>query len=163
MAIGSTCSYGIPRTTSATRLTETADVCRTLFKFCRDCNERYLEPRKIQCLFDVAGGWMAQSTLRAVCEMIETLMADIAVQTTARAAGGSVTITLRRQHGAWIFAAIERQIPAERTAARRLALVRRVARKIDAACRIEETADGCITALIFDAGTVAHAGAPTLH
>jgi hypothetical protein len=135
---------------------DTTDVCAEMFKFCKQCDEKYLQARKIQCLFDVDGGRMHRAALRIVCEVIETLLADIADGGVCHSAGASLTVTLRRQHGVWILALTERRITGLRRTAtvRRLSLVRRHAQLLGAACRVHETADGFITALMFDCATV---------
>jgi hypothetical protein len=134
-----------------------ADVCAEMFKFCKQCDEKYLQARKIQCLFDVDSGVIHRAALQLVCEAIETLIADIADAGVRHAEGASLTVTLRRQHGVWILALTERRLTALRGAAtaRRLSLVRRHARLLGAACRVHETADGFITALMFDCTAVA--------
>jgi hypothetical protein len=135
---------------------ETADVCAELFKFCKQCDEKYLQPRRIQCLFDVDGGAMHRAALQIVCEVIETLLADIAESGVCHSKGASLTVTLRRQHGVWILALTERRIESLRQTAtvRRLSLVRRRAQLLGAACRVHETNEGLITALMFDCAAV---------
>ncbi len=135
---------------------DTADTCAEMFKFCKQCDEKYLHPRKIQCLFDVDSGAMNRAALRLVREIIESLLADISRNGVCHANGASLTVTLRRRHRAWILAVTERRIASlRRTAtARRLSLVRRHAQLLGAACRVHETNEGFITALMFD-GTAA--------
>lgn len=135
---------------------DTIDVCAEMFKFCRQCDEKYLRPRKIQCLFDVDGGAMHRAALRIVCEIIETLLVDISHNGVCHTNGASLTVTLRRQHGVWILALTERGIASLRQTAtvRRLSLVRSRARMLGAACRVHETGEGFITALMFDSTAV---------
>ena len=135
---------------------ETVDVCAQLFRFCKECDEKYLQPRRIQCLFDVDSGVMHPAPLQIVREIIETLLADIAGAGVCQNSAASLTVTLRRQHGVWILALTERHIARLRQTAtvRRLSLVRRRAQLIGAACRVHETADGFITALMFDCESV---------
>ncbi|MGE4062949.1 MAG: hypothetical protein AB7E79_06235 [Rhodospirillaceae bacterium] len=147
---------------------DTVDVCAQLFKFCKQCDEKYLRPRKIQCLFDVDSGAMHRAALQLVCEVIETLLIDIADHGTCHSNGASLTVTLRRQHGVWILAVTERRISALRHTAtvRRLSLVRRRAQLLGAACRVHQTNEGFITALMFDCAAVAsgwEATSSTLH
>jgi hypothetical protein len=134
----------------------TVDVCAEMFKFCKQCDEKYLHPRKIQCLFDVDSGAMHPAALNLVCEVIETLLADIAQAGVCHSKGASWTLTLRRQHGVWILALTERRIASLRQTAtvRRLSLVRRHAQLLGAACRVHETSEGVITALMFDCAAV---------
>jgi hypothetical protein len=135
---------------------ETVDVCAEMFKFCKQCDEKYLHPRRIQCLFDVDSGGMHRAALQIVCEVIETLLADISNSGVCHSSGASLTVTLRRQHGVWILALTERRITALRQTAtvRRLSLVRRRAQLLGAACRVHETNEGFITALMFDCTAV---------
>lgn len=136
---------------------EMTDVCAQMFKFCKQCDEKYLQPRKIQCLFDVDSGVMHRAALHIVCEMVETLLADIAQNGVCHTAGASLTVTLRRQHGVWILALTERRIASMRqtAAVRRLSLVRRRAQLLGAACRVHETNEGYITAVMFDCAAAA--------
>lgn len=133
------------------------DVCAQMFKFCKQCDEKYLQPRKIQCLFDVDSGMMHRAALQIVSDAIETLLADIAQSGICQTAGASLTVTLRKQHGVWILALTERRIASLRQTAtvRRLSLVRRHAQRLGAACRVHETNEGFITALMFDCAAVA--------
>jgi len=135
---------------------DTVDVCAQLFRFCKECDEKYLQPRRIQCLFDVDSGVMHPAPLQIVREIIETLLADIAGAVVCQNSAASLTVTLRRQHGVWILALTERHIARLRQTAtvRRLSLVRRRAQLLGAACRVHETADGFITALMFDCDSV---------
>lgn len=136
---------------------ETVDVCAEMFRFCKQCDEKYLQPHNIECLFDVDSGAMHPAALQIVCEVIDTLLADIPQGGVSHSGGASLTVTLRRQHGVWILALTERRIASQRqaAAARRLSLVRRRAQLLGAACRVHETADGFITALMFDCARVA--------
>jgi hypothetical protein len=127
-----------------------------MFKFCKQCDEKYLHPRKIQCLFDVDSGSMHRGAVQIVCEVIESLLADISQNGVCHANGASLTVTLRKQHGVWILAVTERHIASLRPTAtvRRLSLVRRRAQLLGAACRVHETNEGFITALMFDTTAV---------
>ncbi len=142
--------------THSTLSRDTTDVCAEMFKFCKQCDEKYLHPRKIQCLFDVDSGVMHRGALQVVCQVIETLLADISQNGVCHANGASLTVTLRRQHGVWILAVTERHIASLRQAAtvRRLSLVRRRAQLLGAACRVHQTNEGFITALMFDSTAV---------
>jgi len=133
------------------------DVCAELFKFCKQCDEKYLHPRKIQCLFDVDGGTMNRAALRIVCGVIETLLEDISEGGARHFRGASLTVTLRRHYGVWILALTERRIaPLHKAAAvRRRSLVQRHAQLLGAACRVQATAEGFITALMFDCAVFA--------
>ncbi|MCC6913426.1 MAG: hypothetical protein IT566_06965 [Rhodospirillaceae bacterium] len=143
---------GVNAPTPITVTPDTVDVCAEMFKFCKQCDEKYLRPRKIQCLFDVDSGAMNRGALQLVCEVIETLLADISQSGVCHASAASLTVTLRRRHGVWILAVTERHITSLRRTAtvRRLSLVRRRARLLGAACRVHETNEGFITALMFD-------------
>lgn len=145
---------------------DTVDACAEMFKFCKQCDERYLQPHKIQCLFDVDSGAMERSAVTLVCEIIEILLADIAQQSLSLTRGGSLTVTLKRQQTIWILALTERHIERARQMAtmRRVSLVQRHAQALGAACRVHETGEGTITALMFDsaAGVHTHADAPAL-
>jgi hypothetical protein len=135
----------------------TVDACSEMFKFCKQCDEKYLQPRKIQCLFDVDSGPIHRGTLRIVCEVMEILLADIAQSGVCHSAAASLTVTLKRHHGVWMLALTERRIAALRHTARvrRLTLVRSRAQMLGATCRVHETAEGFITALLFDCAAVA--------
>jgi hypothetical protein len=135
---------------------DTVDVCAQLFRFCKECDEKYLQPRRIQCLFDVDSGAMHPAPLRLVRDIIETLLADIAGNGVCQNSAASLTVTLRRQHGVWILALTERHIASLRRTAtvRRLSLVRHRAQLLGAACRVHETGEGFITALMFDCESV---------
>lgn len=135
---------------------DTVDVCAEMFRFCKQCDEKYLHPRKIQCLFDVDSGAMHRGAVQIVCEVIESLLADISQNGVCHANGASLTVTLRKQHGVWILAVTERHIASLRQTAtvRRLSLVRRRAQLLGAACRVHETNEGFITALMFDSTAV---------
>lgn len=135
---------------------DTVDACSEMFKFCKQCDEKYLQTRKIQCLFDVDGGPIHRTALRIVCEVVETLLADIAQSGVCHSGAASLTVTLKRQQGVWILALTERRIAALRQSAtvRRLSLVRGRAQLLGAACRVHETSEGFITALMFDCGVV---------
>ena len=135
----------------------TVDACSEMFKFCKQCDEKYLQPRKIQCLFDVDSGPIHRGPLRIVCEVMEILLADIAQSGVCHSAAASLTVTLKRHQGVWMLALTERRIAALRQTAtvRRLTLVRSRAQMLGAACRVHETADGFITALLFDCAAVA--------
>ena len=147
---------GLNALTRSSVALDTIDVCAEMFRFCKQLDERYLHPRKIQCLFDVDSGAMHREALKIVCEVIETLLTDIAQSGVCHARGASLTVTLRRQHGVWILALTERRIAALRQTAtvRRLSLVRRRAQLLGAACRVHETSEGFITALMFDCDAV---------
>lgn len=138
---------------------DTVDACSEMFKFCKLCDEKYLQARKIQCLFDVDGGPIPRAALGIVCEIIETLLADIAQNGVCHSGRASLTVTLKCQQGVWILALTERRIAALRqtATARRLSLIRGSAQRLGAACRIHETSEGFITALMFD-GTAAWTG-----
>lgn len=148
---------GVNTLTRSSVTLDTVDVCAEMFRFCKQLDEKYLHPRRIQCLFDVDSGAMHRGALKIVCEVIETLLTDIAQSGVCHTHGASLTVTLRRQHGVWILALTERRIAALRQAAtvRRLSLVRRRAQLLGAACRVHETSEGCITALMFDSDAVA--------
>lgn len=135
----------------------TVDACSEMFKFCKHCDEKYLRPRKILCLFDVDSGPIHRSALRIVCEVMEILLADIAEGGVCHSAAASLTVTLKRRQGVWVLALTERRIAALRHSAtvRRLTLVRSRAQMLGAACRVHETAEGFITALLFDCAAVA--------
>lgn len=143
------------------------DVCAAMFKFCKQCDETYLRPRGIQCLFDVDSGRMHRGAVKVVCDIVDALLADIASAGVAHTKGASLTVTLRRQHGVWLLALTETRICSMRPAGtiRRLSLVRQRAQLLGAACRVHETADGSITALIFDGADVDswRSSAVTLH
>lgn len=135
---------------------ECVDVCAEMFSFCKRCDEKYLRPREIQCLFDVDSGAMHRATLQIVCGVVEALLADLSHNGICHASGSSLTVTLRRQHGVWILALTERHIASLRptAAARRLSLIRPRARLLGAACRVHETREGFITALMFTSTAV---------
>jgi hypothetical protein len=46
------------------------DVCAELFKFCKACEERFLETCGISCLFDVDSGAMPRATFQTLCTTI---------------------------------------------------------------------------------------------
>lgn len=136
---------------------DTVDACSEMFKFCKQCDEKYLQPRNIQCLFDVDNGQINRAALRIVCEVVEILLADIAQSGVCHSGAASLTVTLKRQQSVWILALTERRIEALRQTAtvRRLSLIRDRTQMLGAACRVHETAEGFITALMFDCATVA--------
>ena len=142
----------IIRTARRTPSQDTVDACAEMFRFCKQCDEKYLQPRNIQCLFDVDSGALHRTAARVIREIIDLLLADIARHGVCQASGASLTVTLKRQHGIWILAVTERCIESLRrtTAVRRLSLVRRRAQLLGAACRVHETGEGFITALMFD-------------
>jgi len=135
----------------------TVDACSEMFKFCKLCDEKYLQPRKIQCMFDVDSGPIRRSALRIVCEVMDILLGDIAQSGVCHSAAASLTVTLKRHQGVWMLALTERRIAGLRHTAtvRRLTLVRSRAQMLGAACRVHETAEGFITALLFDCAAVA--------
>src|SRR4051812_35796623 len=83
---------------------DTLDACSVMFKFCKQCDQKHLQPRKIQCLFDVDSGPMHRGALGIVCEVVEILLADIAQSGVCHSGTASLTVTLKRQQGVWILA-----------------------------------------------------------
>src|SRR5690606_21223055 len=96
---------------------DTVDACAELFRFCKQCDEKYLHQRGVQCFFDVDSGAMHRKSLGIVCEVIETLLAEISHKGVNHAKGASLTVTLRRRRGVWIFALTEQRIANLRQAA----------------------------------------------
>lgn len=69
---------------------DAVDACSEMFKFCKQCDEKYLQPCNIQCLFDVDSGFMHRGALSVVCDVVDVLLAEIA-QSGVCHSGGAFT------------------------------------------------------------------------
>ena len=140
-------------------------MCAYIFDVCRRCESEYLNGRRISCLFDVDSGLVPCDVLSCVGEIVQALLSDIAHNQTARNPGAMINVTLRHKGPDWILAVSENvngHTPSS-TANRRLALIRRLAQRIDADCSIQLRTHGSVTAVMFHVPMINAAGVEIAH
>jgi hypothetical protein len=130
-----------------------SDVCARLFALCLSCQRELLDARGITCLFDVGGGTLANWKLNIVAEIITDLMAEICHAAVVGTRGGRITVSLHQRRNLWILAVVDEGIRASvggPSPTRRKSLDV-LARRLPGIYRIQPTARGGITAVMFGA------------
>ena len=130
---------------------EKEDACRYLFKLCKRLDKDYLQERGIAFMFDVNSGLLPETACRTVGLMVAAIVIDVIGRSRIRPTKGAITVALRRQGAIWACSVSDSGIYAVRShPPNPPAIVRQLARRLNAHLVHEATEDGATTAFMFE-------------